>query len=320
MLTAAHLLVAVPPQEPPSPPLPPTLPPLPPPPGLPPPPPASPPPPPSSPPASPPPPPPPSSPPPFAPPGAPPLLGLECEREAYFRLPTRWFSEREAALLTTALINAAIAVGCGLLFFGLRHASPTIRLRVYSPLAGSWSGASGGAEPWPPDVWIGGLRWLLWPPRWAPESRYTLELCMMIRFLSMNFRLFALFAPLAFLVLLPVNATAPSPPPLPPPPPPPEGVSFPAPPSAPVGGEEGNDYIGGLEALSLNHLPPGQHTQMRKTQTHFSLRASPAAHIHWFAWGVWHDGGLCAGAGRCVVRPALERTRTPPHPDALTPI
>ncbi|EOD21031.1 hypothetical protein EMIHUDRAFT_208142, partial [Emiliania huxleyi CCMP1516] len=176
------------------------------------------------------------------------LLLVACEREAYFRLPTRWFSEREAALLTTALINAAIAIGCGLLFFGLRHASPTIRLRVYSPLAGSWSGASGGAEPWPPDVWIGGLRWLLWPPRWAPESRYTLELCMMIRFLSMNFRLFALFAPLAFLVLLP----------------------------------EGKDYIGGLEALSLNHLPPGQHTQMRKTQTHFSLRASPAAHIHWY--------------------------------------
>ena len=143
---------------------------------------------------------------------------------------------------------------------------------------------------------------------------------MMIRFLSMNFRLFALFAPLAFLVLLPVNATAPSPPPLPPPPPPPEGVSFPAPPSAPVGGEEGKDYIGGLEALSLNHLPPGPHTQMRKTQTHFSLRASPAAHIHWFAWGVWYAGGLCAGAGRCVVRLALERTRTPPHPAALTRI
>ena len=41
-----------------------------------------------------------------------------------------------------------------------------------------------------------------------------------------------------------------------------------------VGGEEGKDYIGGLEALSLNHLPPGPHTQMRKTQTHFSLSAS----------------------------------------------
>jgi hypothetical protein len=206
--------------------------------------------------------------------------GLECTDEySYSELPTQWFGDTEASLLITALINAAVCTTCLVLFLLLHRCSPYMRSRIFQPLllaksamTPSKSAMLPGSAAYPPLVWWRGLRWLLWPPRWSTNCEYTLELCMMIRFLSMNFRLFCLLAPFAFFVMLPVYGVDASdvtyglvpPPPWPPyphPPPPPPlspGQPFPppAPPTKPPGPGALKTSWGGLEALSLTHLPP----------------------------------------------------------------
>lgn len=220
-------------------------------------------------------------------PASPPLLpqfefrtGLECQDEySYSQLPTQWFGAQEASLLITALINAAVCTSCLALFLLLHWCSPSIRARIYQPLLlakGAMPPTKSAAMPssaaYPPRVWRRGLRWLLWPPRWSADCEYTLELCMMIRFLSMNFRLFSLLAPFAFCIILPVYGVDPpdiikydylpplSPEPRPPAPPPlSPGQPFlpPAPPAEPPDPSRFKTSWGGLEALSLTHLPPG---------------------------------------------------------------
>jgi len=211
-------------------------------------------------------------------PPAPPFsFGFECtDGFSYQRLPTKWFGQREQSLLITALINGAVFVSSVLLFLILHRFAPAIRNRIYNPLLLTQANAlparsRPSSAAYPPRVWFSGLRWLLWPPTWSPNSQYTLELCMMIRFLSMNFRLFSLFAPFAFFIMLPVNGLAaweenldvtgirpPAPPPGAPSPFAPDLLISFAPELVTEPGLNGvKTAWGGLESLSLTHLPPG---------------------------------------------------------------
>ena len=168
----------------------------------------------------------------LAPPTAPPPNWHCGGAGAYYDMPSDWWTEQEKGLVITFSINLTISCCCMLAFLVLSRV-PSLRRSIYSPR---------GDAPWAPYTWWEVLRQ---GSRSAPLTNAdasSLDRTMLLRYLRFNLKLFGTLSLVALPIMLPLNAVRLH-----------DGTGQEYTPHP----DDAKQAWGGLESLSITHLPPG---------------------------------------------------------------